>query len=139
MSENLFKTDHPLTASILSKLGKLFLNCCDWKISLSCLNKAYEMNKRIYKSENEKNDHIQLSKSLSIIGDYYLKSYEFEEAYSFYNESFEMNKRMFKDNQNHPDIADSFSNFGHYYLKNGNLLPKCASIVGAISGGHCIK
>jgi tetratricopeptide (TPR) repeat protein len=31
-----------------------------------------------------------------------------------------MNKRMFKDNQNHPDIADSFSNFGHYYLKNGN-------------------
>ena len=77
MSENLFKTDHPLTASILLKLGKLFLNC---KISLSCLNKAYEMNKRIYKSENEKNDHIQLSKSLSIIGDYYLKSYEFEEA-----------------------------------------------------------
>ncbi len=112
LSEKLYGTDHPNTATSYNNIGMVYHHQGAYDQALEYYNKALEIKKKVL-GEN----HPSTATSYNNIGMVYHHHGAYDQALECYNKALEIQKRVL--GEDHPDTATSYNNIGLIYHHHG--------------------
>ena len=113
LSEKLYGTDHPDTATSYNNIGAVYKEQGDYDQALKFYKKALEIKKKVLGE-----DHPSTATSYNNIGVVYKEQGDYAQALKYYKKALEIDERML--GKDHPDTATPYNNIGAVYKARGD-------------------